>query len=80
MELLWVIIGLSVGLAARYFSQRPSFQLPTHLLTTTIGALTGGYISCYFNFGTLTVLNVQAMPPALAGGLVMASLLKILRI
>jgi len=77
--LSWIIIGLIVGLIVRCFFPVQSGGLPANLLLTMIGALTGGYISCYFDYGTLAVMDTQAMLAALVGALIMALLLKILR-
>lgn len=56
--LSWLVIGVLVGLiAGKFFAVRGGW-LPT-LILATIGALVGGYISVYFNWGTLASLHPQ---------------------
>ncbi|MEM6050603.1 hypothetical protein AAH450_08465 [Erwinia sp. P7711] len=78
--LSWIIIGLLTGfLTRRFFPGRPGGLIPT-LILATIGALIGGYVSVFFNYGTLADLEPRAMLIALAGALVMVLLVKKLRI
>nr|WP_314418569.1 hypothetical protein [uncultured Erwinia sp.] len=78
--LSWIIIGLLVGvIVRRYFPGRPGGRAAT-LVLTIIGALIGGYISNYFGYGTLAQFDLRSVAFALAGGLVMAVVIKILRI
>lgn len=78
--LSWIIIGLLVGLAIRYFFSGPVVGLPVNLLMTVTGSLTGGYVSCYFSNSTLAASDMKTMLAALCGALIMAVLLRILRI
>ncbi|MBD8164289.1 GlsB/YeaQ/YmgE family stress response membrane protein [Erwinia persicina] len=76
----WLVIGLLVGFVSRYFFPgRPGGLMPT-LVLAAVGALTGGYISTYINYGTLSTLDPRALLIALAGALVMIAVIKILRI
>ena len=76
----WISIGILVGIfIRRYFPGRPGGRTAT-LVLTTIGALIGGYISSYFGFGTLALMDVRSELMALAGALVMGVVIKILRI
>lgn len=78
--LSWIIIGLLTGLFVRYIFSGASEGLAANLLMTLIGSLIGGYVSCYFGYGTLAVLDSSTMLAALTGSLLMALLLRILRI
>lgn len=78
--LSWIIIGLLVGIVVRrYFSARPGGRAAT-LVLTTIGALIGGYIGSYFDYGSLALLDPRSGLIALAGALTMAVVIRILRI
>ncbi|AXU96109.1 MAG TPA: hypothetical protein DD850_12575 [Erwinia persicina] len=76
----WLVIGLMVGFVFRYFFPgRPGGGVPT-LVLAAVGALIGGYISTYINYGTLSTLDPRALLIALAGALIMIAVIKILRI
>lgn len=76
----WLVIGLLVGFVSRYlFPGRPGGMMPT-LVLAAVGALIGGYISTYASYGTLASVDPRAMLMALAGGLAMMVVVKILRI
>ncbi|QHM70171.1 hypothetical protein [Mixta intestinalis] len=76
--LSWLLIGIAVGLAAsKGFAGRGSW-LPM-LILAIIGALVGGYISVYFNWGTLASLHVRALLLALAGALLLVAIARIIR-
>ncbi|KOC89951.1 GlsB/YeaQ/YmgE family stress response membrane protein [Winslowiella iniecta] len=76
----WIIIGLLVGFVARkFFPGRPGGLIPT-LVLAMIGGLIGGYISSYFNWGSLTLLHPRALLFALLGSLLMLLVVKKLRL
>ena len=78
--LSWLIIGLAIGFASRcFFPGRPGGLIAT-LVLTVVGALIGGYIGVFFNYGTLGESQHVAQLLALAGALLMALLVKKLRI
>ncbi|MEI2629130.1 GlsB/YeaQ/YmgE family stress response membrane protein [Erwinia aphidicola] len=76
----WMVTGLLVGVIARRFSPgRPGGLMPT-LLLTAVGALIGGYVSSYFDYGTLAIFHPRALLAAFAGALVMVGVVRMLRI
>lgn len=76
----WVVVGLLVGFfARRLFPGRPG-GLSATLVLSVIGALIGGYIANYFNYGTLMLLDPLSLLFALAGSLAMVLVVKCLRI
>lgn len=76
----WLVTGLLVGFVTRrFFVGRPGGLMPT-LVLTAVGALIGGYISSYFDYGTLAIIHPRALLAAVAGALVMAGVVKMLRI
>lgn len=78
--LSWIVIGLLVGIITRrFFPGRPGGVLLT-LLLAVVGALIGGYVSAFFNYGTLAEMEPRAMLIALAGALIMVLIVKKLRI
>ncbi len=78
--LSWIIIGLLTGfLARRFFPGRPGGLIPT-LVLAVVGALIGGYVSAFFNYGTLAEIEPRAILIALAGALMMVLVVKKLRI
>lgn len=78
--LSWIIIGLLVGFCTRrFFPGRPGGLVPT-LVLATIGALIGGYVGAFFNYGTLAEIEPRAMLIALAGSLLMVLVVRKLRI
>ncbi|AUX92683.1 GlsB/YeaQ/YmgE family stress response membrane protein [Mixta gaviniae] len=76
--LSWLVIGVLVGLMAGKFLAVRGGWLPT-LILATIGALVGGYISVYFNWGTLACLHPRALLLALAGALMLVGVARIIR-
>lgn len=76
--LSWLLIGLLVGLAAGKFLAVRGGWLPT-LVLALIGALVGGYVSVYFNWGTLASLHPRALLSALAGALLLVAVTRIIR-
>lgn len=76
--LSWLLVGLLVGLAAGKFMPGRDSWLPT-LILALIGALVGGYISVYFNWGTLASLHSRALLLALAGALLLVAVARIIR-
>lgn len=78
--LSWIVIGLLVGFMAwGIFPSRPGDRVST-LVLAVVGALIGGYISSYFDDGSLTAIDTHALLLALAGALIMTGMVKILRI
>ncbi|WP_312047023.1 hypothetical protein [Erwinia sp.] len=78
--LSWIIIGLSVGFVTRYiFPGRPGGLMAT-LALAIIGALVGGYIGAFFNYGSLAEAAPTAQLIALAGALLMVLVAKKLRL
>ena len=78
--LSWIIIGLLIGLVTRrFFPGRPGGLVAT-LVLAVVGALIGGYISAFFDYGTLAGMDPRAMLIALAGALIMVMLVRKLRI
>ncbi|UDJ87680.1 hypothetical protein IRM71_12990 [Erwinia amylovora] len=78
--LTWIVIGLLVGIVAwRLFPARAS-GLVSSLVLAAIGALIGGYISSYFEYGSLSVFDTHALLMVLVGALIMAGVGRILRI
>lgn len=78
--LSWAVIGLLVGvITRRFFPGRPGGLIPT-LVLAVVGSLVGGYISTFFNYGTLAEMEPRAMLIALVGALLMVLLVKKLRI
>ncbi|MBN7121267.1 MULTISPECIES: GlsB/YeaQ/YmgE family stress response membrane protein [Erwinia] len=78
--LSWIIIGLLVGfLTRRFFPGRPGGLIPT-LVLAVVGALIGGYVGVFFNYGTLSEIEPRALLIAIAGALLMVLLVKKLRI
>lgn len=76
--LSWLVIGLLVGLVAGKLLPGRGSWLPT-LILATIGALVGGYISVYFNWGTLASLHPRALLLALAGALLLVAVARVIR-
>lgn len=78
--LSWIIIGILTGfLTRRFFPGRPGGLIPT-LVLAIVGALIGGYIAAFFNYGTLAQSDPRALLIALAGSLLMVLVVKKLRI
>lgn len=78
--LSWIIIGILTGfLTRRFFPGRPGGLIPT-LVLAIVGALIGGYIAVFFNYGTLAQSDPRALLIALAGSLLMVLVIKKLRI
>lgn len=78
--LSWAVIGLLVGfITRRFFPGRPGGLVPT-LVLAVVGSLVGGYISTFFNYGTLAEMEPRAMLIALVGALLMVLVVKKLRI
>lgn len=76
----WIVIGLVIGFVSRYFFPgRPGGLIAT-LVLATIGALVGGYIGAFFNYGTLADPEPRALLIALVGALLMVLVAKKLRI
>lgn len=76
----WTVIGLLVGfLTRRFFPGRPGGLVPT-LVLAVVGALVGGYIGTFFNYGTLAEMEPRAMLIALVGAVLMVLVVKKLRI
>ncbi|URQ61801.1 hypothetical protein LQ939_05725 [Pantoea alhagi] len=76
--LSWLVVGLLVGLTASKLMPGRGSWLPT-LVLATIGALVGGYVSVYFNWGTLASLHPRALLLALAGALLLTAVARVLR-
>lgn len=76
--LSWLVVGLLVGVAAGKLMPGRGSWLPT-LILATIGALVGGYVSVYFNWGTLASLHPRALWLALAGALLLAAVSRVIR-
>ena len=76
--LSWLAVGLLVGLAAGRLMPGRGSGLPT-LILAAIGALVGGYVSVYFNWGTLASLHPRALLLALAGALLLAAVARVIR-
>ncbi|MFD1801600.1 hypothetical protein ACFSFZ_05210 [Mixta tenebrionis] len=74
----WLITGVLVGLAAGKWPGGRGSWLPV-LILAMIGALVGGYISVYFNWGTLASLHLRALLLALAGALLLVAVARIIR-
>lgn len=69
--LSWIAIGLLAGWLKRFLLPgRPGGFIAT-LMLTTIGALVGGYIATYFNWGNLATPQIGALSIALFGALLM---------
>ncbi|EXU77200.1 MULTISPECIES: GlsB/YeaQ/YmgE family stress response membrane protein [Erwinia] len=78
--LSWIIIGLLVGLISRWFFHgRPGGFIAT-LVLAVIGALIGGYVSAFFDYGSLAGMDPRAMLISLAGALIMVLVVRKLRI
>ncbi|RWR00702.1 membrane protein [[Pantoea] beijingensis] len=67
----WIIIGVFTGLLGRRFSLTQPGSLLVTLVLSVVGALVGGFISVYFNWGTLATLNLRALLLAISGSLLM---------
>ncbi|ADP11820.1 conserved uncharacterized protein [Erwinia sp. Ejp617] len=78
--LTWIVIGLLVCFVAWSLFPARASGLVCSLVLAAVGALIGGYISSYFDYGSLTAFNLHALLLALAGALIMAGVGKILRI
>ena len=76
--LSWLLVGLLVGLTAGKVMPGRHSWLPT-LVLALIGALVGGYISVYFNWGTLASLHPRALLLALAGALLLVAITRLIR-
>ena len=76
--LSWLLVGLAVGLFASKFLAVRNGRLPM-LILAIIGALVGGYISVYFNWGTLASLHPRALLLALAGALLLVAVTRVIR-
>ncbi|MEI2267050.1 GlsB/YeaQ/YmgE family stress response membrane protein [Erwinia sp. CGal63] len=78
--LSWIIIGLAVGfICRRFFPGRPGGLIAT-LVLAVVGALVGGYIGAFFNYGTLGEMEPRALLIALAGALLMVLVARKLRL
>lgn len=78
--LSWIIIGILTGFLTRhFFPGRPGGLIPT-LVLSVVGALIGGYVAAFFNYGTLAQSDPRAVAIALAGALLMVLVVKKLRI
>ncbi|MBS6435865.1 hypothetical protein [Pantoea sp.] len=76
----WIITGAVAGwLKRRFFPGRPGGLVAT-LVLAVVGALVGGYIASYFDFGSLATLHPAALGIALAGALLMLLVAAKLRI
>ncbi|MGD8106893.1 GlsB/YeaQ/YmgE family stress response membrane protein [Pantoea sp. FN0302] len=76
--LSWLVVGLLVGLTASKLMSGRGSWLPT-LVLATIGALVGGYVSVYFNWGTLASLHPRALLLALTGALLLTAVARVIR-
>ncbi|MBV4366085.1 GlsB/YeaQ/YmgE family stress response membrane protein [Erwinia sp. BNK-24-b] len=78
--LSWIIMGLVTGFASRYFFPGRPGGLVATLVLAVVGALIGGYISVFFDYGTLAAIEPRALLIALAGALLMVLVVKKLKI
>ncbi|HEY1843453.1 MAG TPA: hypothetical protein VGH05_01170 [Buttiauxella sp.] len=67
--LIWVIIGVLVGLAANALRPAPRGGFAVALVMAVTGSLIGGYVCAAFNIGTLATVEPKAL---LAAALVSA--------
>lgn len=78
--LSWIVTGAAAGAVARYFLPGRPGGFVAVLVLAVIGALIGGYISSYFNWGTLAVIHPRALGLALVGALLMILVARKLRL
>ena len=78
--LAWVIIGVLVAVIMKLLCPARSGVFAIAVVTTTAGALIGGYICAVFNIGTLATLDVRSLLAAVAGSLLFLFLFSKLRI
>jgi Predicted membrane protein len=60
--LSWIILGLIVGVLAKFFmSGNQNLGFIMTILLGIGGALVGGYISTFFGFGSVTGFNFRSL-------------------
>lgn len=68
--LSWIILGLIVGILAKWFM--PGNDGGGFIMTVVlgiIGALVGGYISSFFGLGSVTGFNIKSLVIAILGSM-----------
>lgn len=78
--LSWIMIGAAAGLVVRYFLPGRPGGFVASLILAIVGALIGGYISSYFEWGTLTMIHPRGLGLALVGALLMLLVARKLRL
>jgi uncharacterized membrane protein YeaQ/YmgE (transglycosylase-associated protein family) len=78
--LAWVLIGVLVAVMMRLLWPARSGVFAIAVVTTTAGALIGGYICAVFNIGTLATLDARALFAAFIGALLFLFLFRKLRV
>jgi uncharacterized membrane protein YeaQ/YmgE (transglycosylase-associated protein family) len=78
--LSWIIMGLIVGLAAKFFmpGKDPGGIFITILLGIG-GAFTGGYIGSFLGIGTVTGFNFGSFLLAIGGAILLLILYRFIR-
>lgn len=76
----WIVIGVLVAVLAKLVCPGRNGAFAIAVVTTTAGALIGGYICAVFNIGTLATLDARALIAAVAGSLFFLFLFRKLRI
>ncbi|WP_183271286.1 hypothetical protein [Buttiauxella sp. A111] len=78
--LAWLVTGVLVAVVMKVLFPARSGVFAVAIVTTTAGALIGGYICTAFNMGTLATLDLRALLAAFAGSLLFLFLFRKLRI
>ena len=78
--LSWIVMGLIVGVAAKFFmpGRDPGGIFVTILLGIG-GAFTGGYIGSFLGIGTFTGFNFGSFVLATGGAIILLILYRIIR-
>ena len=68
----WIVLGLIVGILAKWImpGKDPGGPIVTVLIGIA-GALTGGFISSYLGFGTVTGFDLRSLVIAIGGALLL---------
>jgi uncharacterized membrane protein YeaQ/YmgE (transglycosylase-associated protein family) len=78
--LSWIVMGLIVGLLARFImpGKDPGGLIVTILLGIA-GAFVGGYVASHLGFGTVTGFNVGGLLIAIGGAVLLLILYRVIK-